>query len=98
MIFVLFIGIQSFGYEIDATRYAEDFDAAYTTYPNIPKGLLEGVTFAQTQIRHIEGNAKQGALNFITNNRISITHLAQGVYHVKLQIGDRVFTEKLVKE
>jgi PKD repeat protein len=53
---LIFIGIYSFAQEIDATRYAEDFDAAYTAYPNIPNGLLEGVAFAQTRIRHLAGN------------------------------------------
>lgn len=37
-------------------NYAADFEFAYETYPAIPKGLLEGVAFAQTRIRHITGN------------------------------------------
>ena len=53
---LFFIGIHSFSQEIDGTRFAEDFEAAYTAYPNIPSGLLEGVAFAQTRMRHLSGN------------------------------------------
>lgn len=46
----------SYAQEINPERYSSDFEAAYTAFPNIPDGILEGVAFAQTRIRHISGN------------------------------------------
>ena len=52
----LIVGIYSFAQQIDPEQYATEFEEAYANYPIIPKGLLEGVAFAQTRIQHIEGN------------------------------------------
>lgn len=57
LIIISFLMIHSnFAQEIDHTRYAAEFEAAYSAYPEIPKGILEGVAFAQTRIQHISGN------------------------------------------
>ncbi|MFT5820880.1 MAG: hypothetical protein ACI8ZM_002128 [Crocinitomix sp.] len=55
LLFIL-LGLNSFGQVIDPEGYASEFESAYASYPTIPKGLLEGVAFAQTRMRHIEGN------------------------------------------
>lgn len=52
----LIVGFYSFAQQVDPEQYATEFEEAYTNYPIIPKGLLEGVAFAQTRIQHIEGN------------------------------------------
>lgn len=55
LLFIL-LGLHSFGQDLDHAPYTTEFENAYASYPDIPKGLLEGVAFAQTRIRHIEGN------------------------------------------
>lgn len=36
--------------------FKTEFNAAYEAFPVIPRGILEGVAYAQTRIRHINGN------------------------------------------
>lgn len=54
--FLLFVVSFAKSQEIDANRYAEAFEAAYFAHPNVPRGMLEAVAFAQTRIHHKVGN------------------------------------------
>lgn len=38
---------------IVANSYAEIFDKAYSLYPNIPRGILEAVSFSNTRFKHL---------------------------------------------
>jgi len=52
----ILLGGVSFSQTISSSNYAAEFEQAYLAYPQIPKGLLEGVAFTQTRITHISGN------------------------------------------
>ncbi|MCH2234694.1 MAG: N-acetylmuramoyl-L-alanine amidase [Crocinitomicaceae bacterium] len=54
ILFLILIGLSqiSFSQSISSDEYSVEFDAAYEEYPNIPRGLLEGVAYAQTRINH----------------------------------------------
>jgi PKD repeat protein/N-acetyl-anhydromuramyl-L-alanine amidase AmpD len=46
----------SFAQTVSSALFQNEFQNAYTAYPDIPKGLLEGVAYAQTRIEHLTGN------------------------------------------
>ena len=47
---------QTFASSIDSESFRANFNEAYEIYPTIPRGLLEGVAFAQTRLVHLSGN------------------------------------------
>lgn len=50
------INIHLSAQQLNTALYKTSFSEAYATYPSIPRGLLEGVAYAQTRIQHISGN------------------------------------------
>ncbi|MBK6526837.1 MAG: N-acetylmuramoyl-L-alanine amidase [Crocinitomicaceae bacterium] len=51
-----FTQTNSFTQSLPSANYANEFQIAYTDFPQIPKGMLEAVAYAQTRITHITGN------------------------------------------
>ena len=59
--FLLFLTFQlSFAHlqEYPTNPHQAAFDAAYQQYPQVPKGMLEAVSFTMTRFRHIENETK----------------------------------------
>jgi hypothetical protein len=52
----LFAQTNSLTQSLPSANYANEFQIAYTDFPQIPKGMLEAVAYAQTRITHITGN------------------------------------------
>jgi len=56
LVISILLGTTVFSQTISSNNFAAEFEAAYLAYPEIPRGILEGVAFAQTRITHITGN------------------------------------------
>ncbi|MBI3133478.1 MAG: N-acetylmuramoyl-L-alanine amidase [Bacteroidetes bacterium] len=55
-LFSILLGSNSFSQILSSSNYSVEFEMAYNAFPEIPKGMLEGVAYAQTRIQHITGN------------------------------------------
>ena len=40
--------------ELPTNNYEQEFAFAYSQYPNVPRGLLEGVSFTMTRFQHLQ--------------------------------------------
>ena len=76
--------------ELTPTLYQEEFNAAYVAYPNIPKGILEGVAYAQTRIRHISGNNESCTGIPQVRGVMGLTENGQGYFNNNLEYVARV--------
>jgi len=56
LVISILLGTTVFSQTISSNNFAAEFEAAYLAYPEIPRGILEGVAYAQTRITHITGN------------------------------------------
>lgn len=75
---------QLFASTLDAITFKENFEEAYETYPIIPRGLLEGVAYAQTRIVHIAGN-HQGCIGLPqVSGVMGLTENGQGYFNDNL--------------
>ncbi len=56
IILLIFLVLPTFNLlaETIANPYQSDFNNAYNQYPQIPKGILEAVSFSQTHFKHIQ--------------------------------------------
>lgn len=52
----ILLGNNSISQTISSDNFASEFQMAYSQFPEIPKGMLEAVAYAQTRITHISGN------------------------------------------
>ena len=58
--FVCFLNITLFAQTVP-NLYAADFEAAYNEFPQVPRGILEGVSFTQTHLKHLQ-NETEGCI------------------------------------
>src|SRR5688500_15093978 len=56
VLFFVFFSSYLFSQTSSTGNYSAEFETAYAAFPAIPKGILEGVAYAQTRITHITGN------------------------------------------
>lgn len=52
LLILILLGEVSFSQSEIAPNYQSEFNAAYTAYPELPRGILESVAWAQTRINH----------------------------------------------
>ena len=53
LLFFLSMPIMAFSQKAENQNYKPAFEAAYKSYPNIPQGLLEAVSFTNTHCHHL---------------------------------------------
>jgi PKD repeat protein/N-acetyl-anhydromuramyl-L-alanine amidase AmpD len=67
-------------------NYENEFDAAYAAYPNIPKGILEGVSFVQTRFTNID-HSEPGCIGLPTVQGVmGLTIDGQGYFNNTLSV------------
>ncbi|MBL7898263.1 MAG: hypothetical protein JNJ99_06995, partial [Crocinitomicaceae bacterium] len=75
---------------ISSNQFQSEFQTAYSVYPNIPKGLLEGVAYAQTRIEHLTGN-HQGCVGLPqVSGVMGMTENGQGYFEDNLIFASQV--------
>ena len=80
----ILLGISTFSQTISSNNYAAEFNAAYLAYPEIPRGILEGVAYAQTRITHITGN-NEGCIGLPqVSGVMGLTENGQGYFNNNL--------------
>jgi len=50
----ILLGVLTFSQYKQNVVYSTEFESAYATYPSIPSGILEAVSYAQTRITDIQ--------------------------------------------
>jgi len=58
-LFLILLGFNLKGQILASQNFSSEFETAYTAFPDIPRGILEGVAYAQTRITHITGNIRK---------------------------------------
>jgi len=67
-------------------NYENEFNAAYASYPNIPKGILEGVSFVQTRFTNID-HSEPGCIGLPTVQGVmGLTIDGQGYFNNTLSV------------
>jgi PKD repeat protein/N-acetyl-anhydromuramyl-L-alanine amidase AmpD len=83
LLFLLVFSVQA---ESTPNNYQVLFNSAYNEYPNIPKGILEGVSFTQTHFKHIS-NPEPGCIGLPTvSGPMGLTEDGQGYFRNNLKL------------
>lgn len=70
--------------EVVVNAYQNQFNNAYAQYPQIPRGILEGVSFAQTHFKHIQ-NPTPGCIGLpVVSGVMGLTEDGQGYFRNNL--------------
>lgn len=90
-LFLILLGFNLKGQILASQNFSSEFETAYTAFPDIPRGILEGVAYAQTRITHITGNNEgciglpqvsgvmgltEDGKNYFDNNLILVSQLS----------------------
>ena len=65
LIILMLLSVFTVKAEITPNGYQSYFNFAYSAYPDIPRGVLEGVSFTQTRFKHIS-NTSEGCIGLPT--------------------------------
>ena len=80
----ILLGLNCTAQTISSNNFAVEFESAYLANPLIPKGILEGVAFAQTRITHIAGN-NEGCIGLPqVSGVMGLTENGQGYFNNNL--------------
>ena len=82
-IFIFFNTLATYA-ELTPNTYQGHFNSAYNAYPQVPRGILEGVSFTQTHFKHIE-NPEVGCIGLPSVSGImGLTENGQGYFRNNL--------------
>lgn len=72
--------------EVIINQYQSVFDIAYSQFPQIPRGVLEAVSFTQTHFKNIQ-NPQQSCLGLpVVNGVMGLTENGMGYFRENLQL------------
>lgn len=72
--------------QIVPNLFQSNFETAYNLYPQVPRGILEGVAFTQTHFKHIQ-NSNQGCIGLPTLNGVmGLTENGEGYFRNNLAL------------
>src|SRR5687768_9780659 len=80
LIISIILGTNAAAQSISGSPYQVFFEQAYAENPEIPKGLLEGVAFAQTRIKHLTDELPSCAGLPAVSGVMGLTENGQGYF------------------
>lgn len=86
ILILILLGKMTVAQQTVSYTFQSEFEQAYSAFPRIPKGLLEGVAFAQTRIKHISGNQMSCIGIPAVSGVMGLTENGQGYFDNNLQL------------